>query len=86
MIGLGHPRGPARALSRCGAAARATRAARPGWRRGAAAAVIVPLLPLSRNSFGWIFTEMGRQPWIVFGLMKTAAGVSPTRHAEVWPR
>jgi cytochrome d ubiquinol oxidase subunit I len=29
------------------------------------------------NSFGWIFTEMGRQPWIVFGLMPTAAGVSP---------
>ena len=21
-----------------------------------------------RNSFGWIFTEMGRQPWIVFGV------------------
>ena len=27
---------------------------------------------------GWIFTEMGRQPWVVFGLMKTADGVSPT--------
>ncbi|HEV7182932.1 MAG TPA: cytochrome ubiquinol oxidase subunit I [Leifsonia sp.] len=26
---------------------------------------------------GWIFTEMGRQPWIVFGLMKTTDGVSP---------
>jgi cytochrome d ubiquinol oxidase subunit I len=26
---------------------------------------------------GWVFTEMGRQPWIVFGLMKTADGVSP---------
>ena len=25
----------------------------------------------SRNSFGWIFTEMGRQPWVVFGLMTT---------------
>ncbi len=23
------------------------------------------------NSFGWIFTEMGRQPWAVFGLMTT---------------
>ncbi|MEY4275685.1 MAG: hypothetical protein RIS26_148 [Actinomycetota bacterium] len=26
---------------------------------------------------GWMFTEMGRQPWIVFKLMKTADGVSP---------
>jgi cytochrome d ubiquinol oxidase subunit I len=25
---------------------------------------------------GWLVTEMGRQPWIVYGLMKTAAGVS----------
>ena len=28
-------------------------------------------------SVGWVFTEMGRQPWLVFGLMKTADGVSP---------
>ncbi|SEC16980.1 cytochrome bd-I ubiquinol oxidase subunit 1 apoprotein [Paramicrobacterium humi] len=28
-------------------------------------------------SVGWIFTEMGRQPWLVFGLLKTEAGVSP---------
>jgi cytochrome d ubiquinol oxidase subunit I len=41
------------------------------------AALLLPLLPLLGNSFGWIFTEMGRQPWIVFGLMPTAAGVSP---------
>lgn len=26
---------------------------------------------------GWIFTEMGRQPWIVFGLMTTESAVSP---------
>ena len=32
----------------------------------------LPLLPLGANSFGWIFTEMGRQPWSVFGLMTTA--------------
>ncbi len=41
------------------------------------AAIVVPLLPLFGNSFGWIFTEMGRQPWLVFGLMPTQAGVSP---------
>jgi len=46
--------------------------------------VVLPLLPLFANSFGWIFTEMGRQPWLVFGLLPTAAGVSPgTTVAEV---
>ena len=39
--------------------------------------VVFPLMPLFGNSFGWIFTEMGRQPWLVFGVMPTAAGVSP---------
>ena len=34
-------------------------------------------LPLVASLVGWIFTEMGRQPWIVFGLMKTEAAVSP---------
>jgi cytochrome bd ubiquinol oxidase subunit I len=34
-------------------------------------------LPYIANSAGWIFTEMGRQPWLVFGLLKTSAGVSP---------
>ncbi|HKT06163.1 MAG TPA: cytochrome ubiquinol oxidase subunit I [Rugosimonospora sp.] len=44
------------------------------WARTAA---VLPLLPLLANSFGWIFTEMGRQPWVVFGQLRTAAGVSP---------
>ena len=35
-------------------------------------------MPLIGNSFGWIFTEMGRQPWVVFGLLQTKSGVSPT--------
>ncbi|KRF45716.1 cytochrome BD ubiquinol oxidase subunit I [Terrabacter sp. Soil811] len=42
------------------------------------AAVAAPLLPVFANSFGWIFTEVGRQPWLVFGLMTTANGVSPS--------
>jgi cytochrome d ubiquinol oxidase subunit I len=47
-------------------------------------AVLLPLLPLLANSFGWIFTETGRQPWLVFGLLPTASGVSPgTTGAEV---
>ena len=49
----------------------------PRGRWAVLAAILVPLLPLAANSFGWIFTEMGRQPWIVFGLMPTSAGVSP---------
>ena len=38
----------------------------------------MPLLPLFGISFGWIFTEMGRQPWLVAGVMPTQAGISPT--------
>jgi cytochrome d ubiquinol oxidase subunit I len=33
--------------------------------------------PLLANSFGWIFTEMGRQPWVVYSQMFTRNGVSP---------
>jgi len=34
--------------------------------------------PFLANSFGWIFTEMGRQPWIVYDLLKTDQANSPT--------
>ena len=34
-------------------------------------------LPFIANSFGWIFTEMGRQPWVVFGMLKTSDAGSP---------
>jgi cytochrome d ubiquinol oxidase subunit I len=33
-------------------------------------------LPYLANQLGWIAAEVGRQPWIVYGLMKTSAGVS----------
>ncbi len=33
-------------------------------------------LPYIANTAGWIFTEMGRQPWVVFGLLKTEEAVS----------
>jgi len=49
----------------------------PGGRGWVWLAVSLPLLPVAANSFGWIFTEMGRQPWAVFGLMTTATAVSP---------
>lgn len=35
-------------------------------------------LPFLGNTFGWIMTEMGRQPWVVFGIMQTKDAVSPT--------
>ncbi|MHB1681459.1 MAG: cytochrome ubiquinol oxidase subunit I [Bacilli bacterium] len=35
-------------------------------------------LPYIANTMGWIMTEIGRQPWAVFGLLKTQDGVSPT--------
>jgi len=41
------------------------------------AAIWAAPLPLIAMSIGWLFTEMGRQPWLVFSLMKTADGVSP---------
>jgi cytochrome d ubiquinol oxidase subunit I len=42
------------------------------------AVVLLPLLPLAGNATGWIFTEMGRQPWIVFTQMLTADAASPS--------
>jgi cytochrome d ubiquinol oxidase subunit I len=35
-------------------------------------------LPYLANTTGWLFAEIGRQPWIVFGLQLTADGVSTT--------
>ena len=40
------------------------------------AGLVLPLLPLGASTAGWIFTEMGRQPWIVFGELLTRNGVS----------
>jgi len=34
-------------------------------------------LPYLANTAGWILTEVGRQPWIVFGLLRTEDAVSP---------
>jgi cytochrome d ubiquinol oxidase subunit I len=41
--------------------------------------LLVPaiVLPFVGNSAGWIFTEIGRAPWIVFGVMRIESGVSP---------
>jgi cytochrome d ubiquinol oxidase subunit I len=34
--------------------------------------------PYIANEAGWTVTEVGRQPWIVYGVMRTAEGSSPT--------
>jgi len=42
-------------------------------------------LPYIANQLGWIVAEMGRQPWLVYGVLKTAAGVSKNiSAAQVW--
>jgi cytochrome d ubiquinol oxidase subunit I len=40
-------------------------------------AVLGAFLPPLANLTGWIFTEMGRQPWVVYGLLKTSDARSP---------
>ena len=47
------------------------------WTRWIKWLVIGISLPYFANSFGWIMTESARQPWIVTGLLKTEAGISP---------
>ena len=41
------------------------------------AAILGIAAPFIANSVAWIFTEMGRQPWAVFGVLPTSASVSP---------
>jgi cytochrome bd ubiquinol oxidase subunit I len=33
--------------------------------------------PYIANTAGWITAEVGRQPWLIYGLMRTSDGVSP---------
>jgi len=37
--------------------------------------------PYIANTAGWMTTELGRQPWLVYGILRTADGASPTVHA-----
>jgi cytochrome d ubiquinol oxidase subunit I len=47
--------------------------------------VISVLLPQIANQLGWIVAEVGRQPWIVYGIMKTAEGISKAvSEGQVW--
>jgi len=40
-------------------------------------------LPYIACELGWMVTEVGRQPWIVYGLMKTSDAVSPIATSQV---
>ena len=40
------------------------------------ALVLSALLPQLANQFGWFAAEMGRQPWVVYGLLKTSEAFS----------
>ena len=45
------------------------------FQRAAVGGIAMPFLACFG---GWMLTETGRQPWIVWGLQKTADAVSPT--------
>jgi cytochrome d ubiquinol oxidase subunit I len=38
-------------------------------------------LPYIANTAGWLTAELGRQPWVVYGLMRTSEGYSRNVHA-----
>jgi len=41
--------------------------------------------PYIANTAGWITAEAGRQPWVIYGLMRTPAGISPqVSSGNVW--
>ncbi len=42
-------------------------------------------LPVVATQFGWVTAEVGRQPWIVYNLLRTADATSPTvTTGEIW--
>jgi len=49
----------------------------PQSRRFCRAAIAAVATPYLASTMGWIFTEMGRQPWTVFGVLQTSQSVSP---------
>ncbi|MFP4389623.1 MAG: cytochrome ubiquinol oxidase subunit I, partial [Desulfococcaceae bacterium] len=40
-------------------------------------------LPYIANQLGWVVAEVGRQPWIVYGLMRTSDAASPVAASQV---
>ena len=37
--------------------------------------------PYIANTAGWLTAELGRQPWVIYGVMRTRDGVSPLVHS-----
>ena len=54
-----------------------TRRDRPAHRLLTRFLPLIPILPAAANTFGWIFTETARQPWLAFGISRVADGISP---------
>lgn len=46
-------------------------------RRAMTVLALAIVLPYLANTSGWLLTEVGRFPWVVFGLVKLENGVSP---------
>jgi cytochrome d ubiquinol oxidase subunit I len=49
--------------------------------------IFVPtvVLPVIANQLGWMAAEVGRQPWIVYGLLRTSEGLSKVVAAnQIW--
>ena len=44
--------------------------------------VFAVLLPVAANQLGWVAAEVGRQPWIVYGMLRTADALSPVVQAH----
>ena len=40
-------------------------------------------LPYLAIQLGWMVTEFGRQPWVVYGMVKTSDAVSPVAASQV---
>lgn len=49
------------------------------WRRGPLLWILMLLFPFPyiATTCGWMTAELGRQPWVIYGLMRTSQGVSP---------
>jgi cytochrome d ubiquinol oxidase subunit I len=53
----------------------------PASRRLLWALLLAAPFPYLATTAGWMTAELGRQPWLVYGLYRTTAGLSPQVHA-----
>jgi cytochrome d ubiquinol oxidase subunit I len=74
MVGLGSTMALVALWSACSLWRRRALAEQHGLLR---ALVVVAPFGFLATEAGWIVTEVGRQPWVVQGLMRTSAAVTP---------